>query len=142
MNAQGGISNHNVINTRRNECARQGNECARRGWGRDAARHVATKMLGQPAPIRCEGGYTHMEATGGEIFAKTAKTPPLQSAFAGMLLRIASRSQCRYCRRLHTHTMPPMESHGYITVAVWEWRTLATFGVAPTENIISKPVNS
>ena len=43
---------------------------------------------------------------GGGIFAKTAKTPPLQSALAG----IALRSKC-HCRR-HTPAMPPRDTRG------------------------------
>ena len=31
------------------------------------------------------GGYTHMEAMGGGIFAKTAKATPLQSALRGFI---------------------------------------------------------
>ncbi|MFC2481051.1 MAG: hypothetical protein ACFNUE_08450, partial [Bacteroides sp.] len=36
---------------------------------------------------------------------RVAKTPPLQSAFAGMPLRVALRSQCRRCCRLHAHIL-------------------------------------
>ena len=45
---------------------------------------------------------------------RAAKTPPLQSAFAGMPLRIALRSRCRHCRRRHARTIPHMEIHGFI----------------------------
>ena len=55
---------------------------------RDAARHVATKTLGNPhPPMRWVAGYAHMEAEGGETFAKSAKAPPLQSALRGFIAR-------------------------------------------------------
>ena len=37
--------------------------------------------------MNATGGYTHMEAMGGETFAKTAKAPPLQSALRGFIAR-------------------------------------------------------
>ena len=36
--------------------------------------------------MNATGGYTHMEAMGGETFAKTAKAPPLQSALRGIAI--------------------------------------------------------
>ena len=45
----------------------------------------------------CEGG--------GRGNLRAAKTPPLQSAFAGMPLRVALRSRCRHFRRLHARTI-------------------------------------
>ena len=44
-------------------------------FNRDAARHVATKTI----------HAAFMVVPGGGIFAKTAKTPPLQSALRGIL---------------------------------------------------------
>ena len=35
--------------------------------------------------MNATGGYTHMEAMGGETFAKTAKAPPLQSTLRGFI---------------------------------------------------------
>ena len=55
---------------------------------------------------------------GGGIFAKTAKTPPLQSALAG----IALRSKC-HCRR-HAPTMPPRDTRGCYNDAAREGRAL------------------
>ena len=52
---------------------------------------------GMEASIGCAAG----DGMGGGIFAKTAKTPPLQSA-----LRSASRPKAAHCRRLHARTMP------------------------------------
>ena len=52
---------------------------------------------GMEASIGCAAG----DGMGGGIFAKTAKTPPLQSA-----LRSASRPKAAHCRR-HARTMPP-----------------------------------
>ena len=52
------------------------------------------------------------ETVGGGIFA-LRRPRTLQSAFAGRPLRVALRSTCRHCRRLHAHTMPRMESHGF-----------------------------
>jgi len=51
---------------------------------------------------------------------RAAKTPPLQSAFAGMPLRVALRSRCCHCRCLHARAMPPMENHVFITEVEWE----------------------
>ena len=59
---------------------------------------------------------------GGRGNLRVAKTPPLQSAFAGMPLRVALRSRCCHCRRLHARAMPPMENHVFITEAEWEGR--------------------
>ena len=61
---------------------------------------------------------------GGRGNLRAAKTPPLQSAFAGMPLRVALRSRCRHCHRLHARAMPPMETHVFITEAEWEGRAL------------------
>ena len=52
---------------------------------------------GMEASIGCAAG----DGMGGGIFAKTAKTPPLQSA-----LRSALRPKAAHCRR-HARTMPP-----------------------------------
>ena len=69
---------------------------------RDAARHVATKTLcadmtmrespqGMEASIGCAAG----DGMGGGIFAKTAKTPPLQSGVCGdfIAIRIAPKGR-------------------------------------------------
>ena len=66
---------------------------------RDAARHVATNATAPTIDRRRAGrdghGYTHDGdggwELGGGIFAKTAKTPPLQSGIAGRLWRAAPR---------------------------------------------------
>ena len=77
-------------------------------------------------------------ATGGEIFAKTAKTPPLQSGVARMPLRSK-------CRPIADFTMPsPSTPHtssheprGFYHDAAWEGRALALLGTAPTESAIA-----
>ena len=48
------------------------------------------------------------EAVGGGIFAKTAKTPPLQSALRGYHCDPNARPSLR----LHAHTKPPREPLG------------------------------
>ena len=105
-----------------------------RGYGnamrclkRDAARHVATKTLcadmtmrespqGMEASIGCAAG----DGMGGGIFAKTAKTPPLQSGVCGdfIAIRIAPKGRplpppCAY------HAIPhaPMSPWFYNDVA-------------------------
>ncbi len=99
---------------------------ATRFLNRDAARHVATKTVGSTL-IGGRRGWQGMRdaegsagrkaqcgenrrvwwgTMGGGIFAKTAKTPPLQSALAG----IALRSKC-HCRH-HAPTMPPRDTRG------------------------------
>ena len=55
---------------------------------RDAARHVATKTLGNPYPSdEMGGGLCAYGAVGGETFAKSARAPPLQSALRGFIAR-------------------------------------------------------
>ena len=48
-------------------------------FNRDAARHVATKTI--------HAAFMVVSVEGGGIFAKTAKTPPLQSGIVGRTLR-------------------------------------------------------
>ena len=79
----------------------------------DAACRVVIKTVG--LMVGGAGG-------GGRGNLRVAKTPPLQSAFAGMPLRVALRSRCCHCRRLHARAMPPMENHVFITEAEWEGR--------------------
>ncbi|MFC2508735.1 MAG: hypothetical protein ACFNYD_08150, partial [Bacteroides sp.] len=61
-------------------------------YNRDAARHVATKTVA-------------LHGDNGRGNLRVAKTPPLQSAFAGMPLRVALRSQCNRRRRLYAHIL-------------------------------------
>ena len=70
-----------------------------------------------------------------------AKTPPLQSAFAGMPLRVVLRFRCRHCRRLHARAMPPMETLVFITDAEGGGRALATLGTASTEDATASLAN-
>ena len=60
------------------------------------------------------GGDARMAggAVGGGIFAKTAKTPPLQSGFCGDIIAVASRPKAAHGRR-HARTMPHMETCGF-----------------------------
>ena len=90
-------------------------------YNRDAARHVATKTVA-------------LHGDNGRGNLRVAKTPPLQSAFAGMPLRVVLRFRCRHCRRLHARTMPPMETLVFITDAEGGGRALATLGTASTED--------
>ena len=85
------------------------------GGRSDAACRVVMKTVG--LMVGGAGG-------GGRGNLRVAKTPPLQSAFAGMPLRVALRSRCCHCRRLHARAMPPMENHVFITEAEWEGRAL------------------
>ena len=59
---------------------RRGILTARRIINCDAARHVATRTRARKDDTHEYGDYGD---AGGEIFAKTAKTPPLQSALRG-----------------------------------------------------------
>ena len=83
---------------------------------------------------------------GGEIFAKTAKTPPLQSALRGGHCDPHRNPNAAHCR-LHTHIMPPTPpTYGDPTVFTTTrhgkgghsqgGRALAALGIAPTKNLI------
>ena len=116
---------------------------------RDAARHVATNA---PAPTvdgqrTGKGGDGDARggiggATGGGIFAKTAKTPPLQSGVARMPLRSK-------CRPIAAFTMPrpstpytsSHEPRGFYHDAAWEGRALAVLGTSPTKKAIANLAN-
>ena len=114
----------------------------------DAARRIVSHGF-LPRPWYAQGG-------GGRGNLRVAKTPPLQSAFAGMPLRVALRSRCCHCRRLHARAMPPMENHVFITEAEWEGRALLgvcgyagvggqlsarPYSTAPTQNAIENLAN-
>ena len=101
---------------------------ATRFLNRDAARHVATKTVGSTLiggrrgwqgmrdaegsagrKARCgENRRVWWGTMGGGIFAKTAKTPPLQSALRGYHCDPNARPSLR----LHAHTKPPREPLG------------------------------
>ena len=81
-------------------------------------------------------------AAGGEIFAKTAKTPPLQSGVARMPLR------SKYCpitaamRVPYTpHAVHLGSPYGFYNDAAWEGRALATLGTSPTKSVIANLEN-
>ena len=117
---------------------------------RNAARHVATNA---PAPTvdgqgAGKGGHGDARggdggwATGGEIFAKTAKTPPLQSAFAGISLR----SKCCPIAAAMRIPCTPHAAHlwgpyGFYNDAAWEGRALATLGISPTKSAMANLEN-
>ena len=67
------------------------------------------------ASIGCAAG----DGMGGGIFAKTAKTPPLQSGVCGDFIAIRIAPKGTHCRR-HARAMPPMENHVFITEVEWE----------------------
>ena len=73
---------------------------AMRGDKRDAERGSAMRRGGRDAKV---------VVVGGGIFAKTAKTPPLQSALRGYHCDPNARPSLR----LHAHTKPPREPLGY-----------------------------
>ena len=79
------------------------------------------KTVGLMGERRAEEWEGH-GGRGGRGNLRVAKTPPLQSVFAGMPLRVALRSRCCHCRCLHARAMPPMENHVFITEAEWEGR--------------------
>ena len=93
---------------------------------RDAARRVATKTTRADMTMReittGNGGLDRMRACGGQvgggIFAKTAKTPPLQSGVCGdgIAIRIAPKgrplvSPCAY--HAHPACLPSMGPYGF-----------------------------
>ena len=82
------------------------------GGRSDVACRIVVKTVGHG--WEAHGG---MGWGGGRGNLRAAKTPPLQSAFAGMPLRVALRSRCRHCRCLHAHTLPPA-SHPRLPVPV------------------------
>ena len=90
--------------------------CWGEGVSSDAARRGAIKnhrvVINRRSPclVCAYGGGGKM---GGGIFAKTAKTPPLQSA-----LRSALRPNTAHCHSLHAYTMPHMETGGFYHDAV------------------------
>ena len=92
------------------------------GGRSDAACRVVVKNVGLMGRRRTGEWDAQRMVSGGRGNLRVAKTPPLQSAFAGMPLRIALRSRCCHCRCLHARAMPPMESHVFITEAEWEGR--------------------
>ena len=64
------------------------------------------------------GGHdTHiwLDKMGGGIFAKTAKTPPLQSGVCGDFIACHIAIQMPSYYRCHAHTMPHMETPVFIT---------------------------
>ena len=117
---------------------------------RDAARHVATNA---PAPTvdgqrAGKGGHGDARggdggwATGGEIFAKTAKTPPLQSAFAGISLRSKCCPITAAMRVPYTpHAVHLGSPYGFYNDAAWEGRALATLGISPTKSAMANLEN-
>ena len=81
----------------------------RRGTPRRYKRRGAyMTMRESPQGMEASIGCAARDGMGGGIFAKTAKTPPLQSA-----LRSASRPKAAHCRRLHARTMPPRTPPSY-----------------------------
>ena len=74
---------------------------------------------------RVEGrGWWTVNQAGGGIFA-LRRPRPYSRAFAGMPLRGALRSECRYYHRLPPHAMPPREPHVFHNDAAREGRALA-----------------
>ena len=117
---------------------------------RDAAHHVATNS---PVPTvdgqrAGKGGHGDARggdggwATGGEIFAKTAKTPPLQSAFAGISLRSKCCPIAAAMRVPCTPHAPHLRRpYGFYNGAAWLGRALAALGTSPTKSAIANLEN-
>ena len=85
----------------------------RRGIIITATRH-ATSL--QKTPRR-------MVTTGGEIFARTAKTPHPTVRRCGDIIALQNAA---HCRRRRAHSRPPMETHGFYHNAAPLGRALAS----------------
>ena len=62
-------------------------------------------------------------AVGGGIFAKTAKTPPLQSAIAGILIAMRHYNNHDAARHVATNVFPPPYAHARPSATVCAYHT-------------------